>query len=299
MPHVARHYSAPYTANSWRDYLAEGLLEIATCWKLTPRAASPVAASIGATNHTRDLVLSGHPGVVFRASGGLLPSAIDTETGQESAGLNLTAVFDDELLTEEALAAGDWHGALLEIFWVRYTDLRLGELVHFAGLLGDVKILGQLADAAARPLTAAARLRVGRTTSARCDVKSFGDERCKFNLAPLTRSGTVTSVTGGSREVFRASALAVTYTYADGRVLWLTGDNAGRASNVKAWEAGVKEITLHQALPRPIQAGDTFTAIEGCARTPAACTERNNIVNFRGFPFITNVERVQQIIRAV
>lgn len=293
---TARHYQFPYNAQSLIEHKAGAVLTTALCWLLTPAADSPLDLVVAATNHTRDIVLPHRPTVVFRSAGGLVPTAVDTESGLQSAGLNIQAVFDDDLITEAAIANGDWDGATLELFEINYLALRMGEIVWFAGRLGTIKTQGRTFSAEAKPLTVLSRTKFGRVVRGRCDVRTYADARCGLDITPLTRTGTVT--TGTSQDTFRASALAVTHTYADGRIVWTGGANKGRTSHVKTWDAATKEIVLQYALPSLIVVGDTFTAIEGCARTQAACIARNNILNYRGYPFVTNVEDVQRIIRA-
>src|SRR4029077_10638524 len=97
-------------------------VNLCTCWKLTPSADSILTNAIGATSHTRDLVLPGHSNI-FRRIGGIEPTAVDTEAGSESAGLTFQAVFDDEAITKVQIGAGDWDGAKLEIFTANYKKL--------------------------------------------------------------------------------------------------------------------------------------------------------------------------------
>ena len=39
-------------------------------------------------------------------------------------------------------------------------------------------------------------------------------------------------------------------------------------------------------MPYPIEPGDTFNAIKGCAKTKADCIGFNNIANHRAFPYV-------------
>lgn len=297
MPKSVINYSSPYDATSLITFLADPVTQC-TCWKLTPSADSILTNAIGATSHTRDLVLPGHSNT-FRRIGGIEPTAVDTESGSESAGLTFQAVFDDAAITKVQIGAGDWDGAKLEIYSLNYKALKMGQLIEFSGKIGGFSEEGQLFSAEARHLTAIARLKVGRRASANCDARRFGDARCQRDLTDVTHTGK-TVTTGASQVTFRASALAasIVFTMENGEIHFTSGENAGRIGIVRTWDAGTGEITLQRAMPYLIAVGNTFTAIEGCGRTQQDCEDRDNIENYQGLPFITNIEKFNQIIRA-
>lgn len=286
----------------WKRQLTES--ERRELWNHGIGREYPFPFSIAATSHTRDLILPGHPELLFRSLGGIKSTAVDTEAGQESAGLNFLAVFDDDAITPLQLDEGDWDGARLDVYLINYKAPKMGQYVEFSGPIGGFSEEGIVFEAQARPLTALARIKVGRRASANCDVGTkgpadvYGGSRCKLDLTSQTHAGTVTS--GASQHTFRASALpaGVLFTMVDGHITFLTGDNAGRRRTVRAWNNSNGEIIVQKAFPYTIDVGDTFTAVEGCDRTAAACTARDNIKNFRGLPFITNLEKFNQIIRA-
>lgn len=298
MPKVIVNYESPYTEASLHTFLADPVTSC-TCWKLTPHPDSIINDPIAATSHTRDLTLPGHGAVVFRNIGGIDPTAVDTEAGQESAGMNFQAIFDDDAITPVQLECGDWDGAQLAVYTVNYKALKMGQLIEFSGPIGGFVEEGIIFEAAARPLTALARLKVGRRASANCDVRVYGDARCKKDLTSQTHAGSVVT-TGGSPHTFRASALpaALVFTMLNGLVQFTSGLNNGRRGIVRSWNNSNGEIVLQRAMPHLVSSADTFTAIEGCDRTAAACTARDNIENYRGFPFITNIGKMTSIIRA-
>ncbi len=299
MPKPIINIQSPYTAQDFRDFLADPVTR-GTCWKLTPHPTSILTAAIAATSHTRDLVLPGHGSLVFRRAGGIVPTAVDTEAGQESAGLALKAIFHDDYITPEQLDEGDWDGAQLQILTINYANLDLGQMIEFEGPLGGFTEEGPVFQAEARPVTSIARFKVGRRASANCDVREFGDPiRCQRDLTDLTHTE-IEVTTGNSQDTFRASALpaALVRTMLNGKVIFTSGLNTGRIRIVRTWNAGNGEITLQRALPHLVQVGDEFTAVEGCGRTKADCIAYDNVENFQGLSFITNIERFNQIIRS-
>jgi uncharacterized phage protein (TIGR02218 family) len=265
--------------------------------------------AIGATSHTKDLMLPGHAGVIFQSSRGGAPSVIDTEPGSQSAGLQVESVFDDDAVTKESVEAGDWSGAKFEIFTVNLRTLNMGQLVEFSGKVGRVQTEGPAYTAEARPLTAIAQGQVGRLAVARCDVVNFADKylenRCKLDPAatlldggPITVTGTVTSAADGTEFVDSSRTEGADY-FSNGEVTFTSGPLAGRTYGVRTYDSAAKRFTLRRAAPVRIGAGWTYTAKRGCPRTPGFCSSvGGNIINHRGERFITNMEKIQRIRRA-
>lgn len=232
-----RNYISPYTASSFKEYLSESSLTLATCWKLV----SKTNQIVGATSHTRDLELASHLGITFKSTQGVVPSAADNEIGLGSAGLEVDSVFSVDVLTEETVAAGDWDGAYFEVFLVNYTDFNMGELVMFAGTIGEVKTYGERFKAEGRPLTSKSTQQVGNIHTEKCTVRRLGDNRCKTSViigavaagdgGVVTTTGTVT--TGGSNIQFNDSSRGeTTGYYTHGTVTFTSGALSGRSSEV-------------------------------------------------------------------
>jgi uncharacterized phage protein (TIGR02218 family) len=307
MPETIINYGGPYTAMSLIEHIGTTTPTTATCWKLTPHAKSPLAASglvIRATSHDRPLVLPGHGSTPFEPGIAGVPTTIDTESGHASAGLQYDTVFTDDGITREALAAGDWNRAKVEILTVNVQALGMGQLIEFTGFLGQADEEGDLWRAEARPLTAIAQGQVGRLTSARCSVKRLGDARCKVNLAApaagdggaILVNGTLTQVVSVTRA--RASALTQTGNYFE-LIKFTSGPLAGREYEVREYDPTNKEFILRDAAHILPAVGNTFQATRRCNRDPADCKNIYlNIPNYRGHRFITNIERVNQIQRA-
>jgi hypothetical protein len=108
-----------------------------------------------------------------------------------------------------------------------------------------------------------------------------------------SRAGTVTEVF--ERAVFtaaidepRAAPLESIGGWFDGGVLtWETGDNAGRAIEVKSWLQAPAEITLFLPPGYLVQPGDAFRVHPGCDKRLDTCVTRfANVLNFRGEPYV-------------
>jgi uncharacterized phage protein (TIGR02218 family) len=109
----------------------------------------------------------------------------------------------------------------------------------------------------------------------------------------FVKFGTVTGVT--SRKQFRVTGMADAATgYFDRGLLTFTGgQNLGVAREVRSWNeisGGEFEVTTFLPFPFDVAAGspaDAFKLTVGCNKTVANCQSPfDNIVNFRGFPFV-------------
>jgi uncharacterized phage protein (TIGR02218 family) len=193
--------------------------------------------------------------------------------------LDVDAVFDSAYITEQDLRAGKYDFAQVEIFQVNYQDVSQGVLKLRRGWLGEVTSHGHYFKAELRGLMQALQQTVGRVYGKRCDA-DLGDSRCTVSLAGITLSGSVTSV--ASRQQFNGSAIP---TRRGGLVVWTSGANAGSKMEVQS----VSGSTLALVLPMgyDLTIGDTYTVYPGCDKLLSTCKATfNNVVNFRGFPYI-------------
>ncbi len=292
---IPRNFTTPYTVDSLIDYLQGSSLTLATCWKLINKDD----VIIGATSHTRDLVLTAHPGITFLSTQGVIPSAVDNETGLESSGLEVDAVFKLDIISEEDIASGKWDSAYFEVFVLNYLVPTMGELVMFSGTIGDVKTYGTRFKAEGRPLTSKATQEIGTLYAPKCDVLMLGDSRCKVNLNAnaggdggiITVTGSVTTG-GSSQKFFDTSRTQPTGYFNYGVIEFTSGDLDGFKAEVKSYIQTGGEIELQIPMTRVIEAGTTYKLIRGCDRKHGTCKNiYNNLKNFRGFPYVPGIEK--------
>jgi uncharacterized phage protein (TIGR02218 family) len=309
MSHTVINYQSPYTASSLKDYMKGTDMDTCACWKLTPVDADgdPLPElAIGATSATQNLTLPGHV-ITFKSNGGVEPSDVDTEAGQQSAGLDLESIFTLDI-TEEDVAAGFWNHAHFEVYTVNYSEVKMGQLVDFSGRLRKIGSEGPRFKAEASPLTEVyGSVQLGRVFKTRCDVRRFADKnhenRCKLDPAatafdghPITVTGTVTI--GGGNEGFTDSSRAEgAGHFENGVVKFTSGALDGLEVEIKSFSGGV--FVFHLPVHETIANGVTYEAVRGCNRTVRDCSDKyGNIINYRGFPRIAGIEGVTRIIRA-
>jgi uncharacterized phage protein (TIGR02218 family) len=262
--------------------LDSGVTTLAHAWKLMRRDG----VVMGFTDHDRDLVLDG---VTFRAGTGFASSEAASRFDLSVDGAEISGALADESLTDADLAAGRFDAAQVETWLVDWSDPSLRVLTA-RGTLGEVRREGQAFVAELRGLADLLSQESGRLYTAKCGA-DLGDARCKVDLTnpALHGSGAVTVVEGTS--IFGVSGLDgfAETLFSAGRLTWTGGANNGLAIEIKEHRlvGGQARLTLWQAMPEGIAAGDTFTVTAGCDKTFATCRARfANTDNFRGFPLI-------------
>ena len=110
---------------------------------------------------------------------------------------------------------------------------------------------------------------------------------CTLSASSFAVSGTVAANATGNTFTSNISAPNGSGTYALGRVVFTSGQNAGFSRSVRSWVAGSPgTFTLIAPFPFPISSGDAFTAYPGCDKSFGACQSFNNISHFGGTPFV-------------
>jgi uncharacterized phage protein (TIGR02218 family) len=264
-----------------QDKLATGVTTLCRCWIITRNDG----VTQGFTEHDEDIVLGD---VTCRAGSGLSGSEVTEKLGLAVDGSEFAGALADDTLNEDALAAGRYDAAAVELWLVDWSEPALRVLLA-KGSLGEVRRDGTAFTAEVRGLSQRLAEESGRLYTATCSA-DLGDARCKIDLtnAAYRGSGTVGAVTGTS--AFTASGLDAFDDgwFTAGKLTFVSGANAGLSMEVKSHRnAGAVALVLWQAMPEPIAAGDTFTVTAGCDKRFQTCHDRfNNVVNFRGFPHI-------------
>ena len=109
-----------------------------------------------------------------------------------------------------------------------------------------------------------------------------------------TRHAEVTSVI--SQDVFEISvdeSRAANDWFNGGGLIFESGNNAGFAVEIRSWTASNSRVTLFLDAPYPIQVGDALRLYPGCDKRLPTCVSRfNNVLNFRGEPFVPGQDEV-------
>jgi uncharacterized phage protein (TIGR02218 family) len=111
-----------------------------------------------------------------------------------------------------------------------------------------------------------------------------------------SRAGTVTEVLDRVQFTAAIDEPRAADGWFDGGVLtWETGDNAGRAIEVKSWAQASGQITLFLPPGYPIRPGDVFRVHPGCDKRLDTCVTRfANVLNFRGEPYVPGQDEMMK-----
>jgi len=258
--------------------LSGALTTMALCWRLDRTDG----VTIGFTAHDRDLTIGG---VVYRASPGMVPSAIRQSDGFDVDTLDVEGALTHDAITADDLTAGRWDGAALTLFatdWADPAEMR----VIARGEIGDVAIRDAAFTAELRGPTALLERPVVEQISPDCRAR-LGDRRCRVDLAPRTRFARIVSVVDAVLTLDTVEPSANAYAY--GRLRWLDGGNAGLSAALLS-SAGAA-VALRDPAPFAIAAGARVELLEGCDRLLATCRTRfANAANFRGEPYLPGID---------
>lgn len=259
-------------------FLAPELTSFALCWRLERRDG----VALGFTSHDRDLVVDG---LLYRASPGIAPSAIEESAIGEDSAFEVAGAVSAASLSDSDLRSGRWDGAQVRLLAVDWSDpsrsvqLARGELggvtVRRGAFTADVKGAGATLD---RPIV--------EETSPECRA-ALGDARCGVALAGRTSVARVVAVTGTSVTIDRSEPVANGWGW--GRLRWLDGRNGGLAETILASAGTV--LTLAAPPRLPVTPGARVELVEGCDKSFETCRARfANAANFRGEPHLPGLD---------
>lgn len=266
-------------------HLQGGSITTARCWKLT-RTDGQI---FGFTDHDEDIVFSG---VTYVANSGITPTDVETRAELQVAQLDAEGVLRSTAFTEAGVSAGLWDYAAVEVFRVNYRDLTMGREWIRRGWLGEVSTGRTGYRAEIRGLAQALQQRIVETAQPSCQADLF-DARCKLNANDFDVAATVSTIVSAQRQWTSAGLAQAAGYFTWGKVLWLTGANAGLAMEVRTHASG-GNILLVQPMPFTVAVGDTYTIWPGCQKryTEDCGTKFNNQVNFRGFPHLPGGDQI-------
>lgn len=255
------------------------LTTVAFCWRIERRDG----VTLGYTSHDRSFAIGG---LVYRATPGMLPSAIALSDGFDDASLDVRGALSSEAITAADLAAGRWDGAAVSVFMADWRAPNAAPIEIGRGELGDVSIRRNAFEAELRGLAAALDGRVVEQTSPECRAE-LGDKRCRIDLAPLTHVARIAAVP--SDTVLELSPLPAGLQFRLGRIRWLTGANSGLGIELAGCESGV--ATLRDVPHFAPESGDLVEIVEGCDKSLETCSGRfANAANFRGEPHLPGMD---------
>jgi uncharacterized phage protein (TIGR02218 family) len=237
------------------------------------------------TSHNEDITVGGD---VYYADAGADATTIKLVNNMAVGGGDIYTTIKSDRINETDIFSGQYNGAAYSIFMINFVAPDDWSVTLSTGILGEVKINGGEFSAELRSIAQRLNRVIGKYYQPGCRAQLF-DSECSVNPAAFSYSGTVSAVT--SNEAFTGSPTKAANFFKYGRVLWLTGVNAGLVSEIKS-SGSAGQVTLFIATGSPIAIGDTYTIREGCDKQFSTCkTKFSNGINFRGEPHIPGIEK--------
>ncbi len=262
--------------------LDSGVTTLANCWTLTRRDG----VVQGFTDHDEDILVNA---ISCRAGTGFTASEATSRFDLSVDGAEISGALADDSLSEADLAAGRYDAATVDTWLVDWSEPSLKVLIA-RSTLGEVKREGEAFTAELRGLADALSQDSGRLYTARCNA-DLGDARCTVDLTATGRHGAgVVSRVDSTSVVFVDGLSSFNEgEFTAGRLVWTGGANASLAVEIKDHRiaSGEVRLSLWQAMPEAVSAGDTFMLTAGCDKQFTTCRDSfANGINFRGFPQI-------------
>ncbi|MGH6836531.1 MAG: DUF2163 domain-containing protein [Methylocella sp.] len=200
---------------------------------------------------------------------------IDTVGGVPFLQALRNGVFDGAEIQRERAFLNSWSAT--------DTANPVGSVILFKGRVGTVDSIGRTtAQITVNSDLVLLDLQMPRNVYSPACQHVLYDSGCTLVKSAFGTAGTV----GAGSTVSTINWSGASTNFNQGTILFSSGVNAGLSANVKSAVAGVS-LTLAYPLYTAPATGDAFTVYFGCDHTQATCTTKfNNLVNFRGFPYI-------------
>ena len=282
-------------------HLASNPTTLAYLWKVK-RSDGTI---MGFTNFDVDITYTDGDGdtVTYLAGTGFANTAAANKSDLSVDNIEVTAFLDSSSIDESDLRAGIYDNCDISIRIVNWNDLTMGDMMVKKGTVGIVKMVNGMFTAEIRGLTQKLTTVLGATYGPVCRA-IFGsgtngidmDSKylCMFDVQTVRQTGTVDSVGDAATVVPVADLIGAAGWFDDGFLKFTSGVLDGKAYEIKTWDGTT--LTLFLPMPEPPSHGDTFEIEPGCNHLVGPggdCQNKfNNIVNFRGEPFIPGMDQI-------
>ena len=269
-----------------KAHLSEDATTVCFCWRVVLASG----AVLGFSEHDHDLTFAS---TTFLAGSGFAAANFEAEEGLSASTNEVAGGFSSDVITEEALEAGQYDGARVEVYLVNWKNSAEHQLMYVHEI-GEVTREAGGFKAELRAITHRLSKMQGRSFSRRCDAV-LGDHRCRFNLATpgYFATGAVTRMDSETRLVVSAGAGFAKGFFSYGILSFESGPLTGRQVDIEtntetAWGM---ELELWLPLDQAPMVGDDVRLTAGCDKSFATCRAKfSNRLNFRGFPHIPGAD---------
>jgi uncharacterized phage protein (TIGR02218 family) len=244
---------------------------------------------LGFTEYDRDLVIDG---VIYKAAIGFSPTATLSDSDLQVNSVKLSSVLDDGGINQTDLKRGAYDYARALLFIVNPYDLpsslSTNPPKHLALLGGTVAKASYSEIDYTIEITGLTGFLSGKltnVTSKTCRY-TFGDGRCTKNLATVTESLTIATVSSDGLGFTSFSKPDDKFT--GGSITFTSGVLNGLKFAI-AKQLG-NYYWVSSPFPSLPSVGNTFSAVPNCQKREIDCKNYNNFANFGGEPTLPGLD---------
>ena len=218
----------------------------------------------------------------YLAATGFVRTAVAGAGDLSAQNSEVDVILDSSAITDTDIRKGLYDYATVEVRAVNWEDLTMGEIKLLTGKLGQVELRNVMAKAELRSLLQLLTPKILKQYSPTCRAV-LGDSKCTINLDQWKVLVTVSGKTDD--RTFVVGAVRPDTWARDGKIVWLTGNNAGLTMEVKSQDAA-GNIVLYLPMGFPITVGDKAYLFPGCDRALLGA------VDIQGQQFATTVTKL-------
>lgn len=186
----------------------------------------------------------------------------------------------------KALAQGQIDGAIVKVdraIMTAWGDLSNGVISMFIGRVSEANMSRTNAVITVKSELELLNIQMPKNLYNLSCIHTLYDAGC--TLAKTSFQTTTSINSGSTTTTLKFTDAQATGYFEQGFLVFTSGANNGLKRTIKTHTNGT--LTLALALPSIPAVGDTFTIYAGCDRTQSTCVNKfNNLLHFRGFPFI-------------
>lgn len=236
----------------------------------------------------------------YLPSGGFDGSAREFRAAQAENNFSVIGILSSDLITTSDLHGGLFEEAKIEEYIVDWKYPLTDTIRKDVWWISRIKWTNSGWNAELEGPKRFQRRRAGGSLSHLCR-NDLGQSTCGngVNIESASYKKAMTVITDATdRRTFLTFGLVIPVetTFDNGRVLWLTGLNAGIVSEIKVYTRATQILELEVPTPFDILSSDTATVYAGCDKLEATCKAIfNNFLNFRGRPHIQGTDSILPI----
>lgn len=237
------------------------------------------------TSWTKDVFYNGEH---YRSVNGLIPTAFESRTDATTQDMELELLIDGDVMKLSEIKNGFYDECEVKIFLASPEKMQ-HRLYMSSGTLGGYKIKDDLSVSFEyKGIFYKLEKSSGDVYKHSCRANLY-DNRCKVDMSSYKLEDSVGTILT-TKKFTAASIISFPDGYYNfGRLVFITGLNAGAEFSVKNQVGNEIDLLLEPA--NPVATSDQFVIYAGCDKSFNTCkTKFNNYLNFRGEPFIPGKE---------